>query len=334
MQNGLFRVDEQKLIPHSPDIFTTNELPHKFDPNAKCPRFMQYLDEVFCNDKDTIHFAQEAVGYSFHKQMPTAAIFLLIGDGCNGKSIFNNILSALHGPENTCTLGLRQLGNEYYLMELLGKMINVSTESTTQRGVNTDLIKAMSSGDYVSARRPYEMPVKFRPYAKHYFAMNKAPSFDDSSYGMNRRLFVIEFPRTFGEDEIDTGLEDKLLTELPGIFNWALEGYFRLKDKEFKLIQPDSLKKRKADILYESNSVITFVKTMLTKTESNEDRIKYKDAYEIYNTYCFSNNIDNPEAKSSFKMMLKNLGLEVKKSSKDNNQLMVFGVKIIDNNLL
>ena len=40
---------------------------------------------------------------------------------------------------------------------------------------------------------------------------------------------VIEFPRKFAEHEMDVELTEKLMGELSGIFNWALEGYKRLE---------------------------------------------------------------------------------------------------------
>ncbi len=63
LQNGLYDLTKYQLIPHCPAIFTTNLLPYDYDPDAECPRFLQYLDEVFMGDIETIDFIQEAVGY-------------------------------------------------------------------------------------------------------------------------------------------------------------------------------------------------------------------------------------------------------------------------------
>lgn len=50
---------------------------------------------------------------------------------------------------------------------------------------------------------------------------------------MWRRIHVIEFPRKFAEHEMDVELTEKLMGELSGIFNWALEGYKRLDGQKF-----------------------------------------------------------------------------------------------------
>ena len=69
------------------------------------------------------------------------------------------------------------------------------------------MIKAVVAGDWVTGRIPYRPPIKFKSFAKHYLAMNEVPSIDDSSYGMWRRVYVIEFPKTFSPEEMDVHLK-------------------------------------------------------------------------------------------------------------------------------
>lgn len=58
---------------------------------------------------------------------------------------------------------------------------------------------------------------------------------------MWRRIMVIGFPKIISEDEMDRELEMKLTHELSGIFNWAIEGYKRLKDRGFRFQEPESV---------------------------------------------------------------------------------------------
>ena len=129
LQNGLFDLNAFELVPHNPSIFTTNLLPYDYDPAAKCPRFEKYLREVFLDDVDTISCVQEMVGYAFYKSIPKPGLFCLIGGGGNGKSVFIDTLVNLFGTENASSVSLNMLSKEYYLLDLLGKMINVSGET-------------------------------------------------------------------------------------------------------------------------------------------------------------------------------------------------------------
>jgi putative DNA primase/helicase len=233
MQNGLYDLSNINSSRITPESSRPICCPMILIRMQNVPRWLQYLDEVFMSDAATIRFVQEAVGYAFHKSIPKAVLFFLIGDGGNGKSVFIDVISSLCGKENVSNISLNRLNDEKYLPELHGKMINVSGETPNAKCMNTDLIKSVVAGDWVTGREIYKQPSKFKPYAKHYLGMNTLPEIEDNTHGMWRRIYVIEFPHKFSEREADVELTGKLLDELSGIFNWALEGYRRLRDQGF-----------------------------------------------------------------------------------------------------
>jgi putative DNA primase/helicase len=328
MQNGLYQIDSGILFEHTPKIFTTNLLPFDYDPDAKCPRFMQFLDEVFQKDQDTISFVQEAVGYIFHKSIPTPAVFFLIGAGSNGKSVFINTISNLVGKENTSNVSFNLLSDETYILELYQKMVNISGETPRTKNIDTDVIKAVTAGDWVTGRELYKQPMKFRPFAKSFLAMNEPPSIKDTSHGMWRRIWVITFPRKFKENEMDRQLEYKLSLELSGIFNWALEGYSRLKGKDFALKESESMKLSKKVYRSSTDSTRDFIITSLTYSNNSDDRIKLSELYELYRKYCQSEGEENIKKKAEFRKALEGMNYKVDNSSKDGNQVYVFNVKL------
>ncbi len=70
---------------------------------------------------------------------------------------------------------------------------------------------------------------------------------------------MIEFPRKFAEHEMDVELTEKLMTELSGIFNWALEGYKRLDGQKFIFSESRAMYKSKKQYQQQSNSVLDFI---------------------------------------------------------------------------
>jgi putative DNA primase/helicase len=100
--------------------------------------------------------------------------------------------------------------------------------------------------------------------------MNEAPVIEDSSCGMWRRLYIINFPRRFSEHEMDVHLTEKLKTELSGIFNWALEGFRRLRDREFRFEESSSMKRSKQNYRDQSNGALSFAGEFLEKSSSDE----------------------------------------------------------------
>lgn len=327
MQNGLYKIDDEHLVDHSPEIFTTNLLPFDYNPDAECPRFMQFLDEVFLGDKEKINFVQEAVGYIFHKSLPTPAVFFLIGTGSNGKSVFINTISNLVGKENTCNVSFNLLSDETYILELYQKMVNISGETPQTKNINTDIIKAVTSGDWVTGRELYKQPMKFRPFAKSFLAMNEPPSIKDTSHGMWRRIWVITFPRKFEEHEMDRQLEYKLSLELSGIFNWALEGYRRLRGKDFALKESGSMKLAKKDYRSSTDSIRAFINDNLKPSNNPNDRMKFSDLFGQYQTYCQGEGKMDVKTKADFRKALEDMKYKIANSSKDGNQVFVFNIK-------
>jgi putative DNA primase/helicase len=258
--------------------------------------------------------------------MPTAAMFFLIGDGGNGKSVFINTISSLCGKENVCNVSLNKLNDEKYILELFGKMINVSGETPNNRFMNTDLVKAVVSGDWVTGREVYKKPSKFKPYAKHYLGMNTLPDIKDNTHGMWRRIYVIEFPRKFSEGEMDVGLTQKLQNELSGIFNWALEGYKRLRLQKFTFTESGSMLIRKQLYQTQSNSALEFFVNHFKKSDP-EDSVALKNVYECYQQFCSDEGDKDQQSKPELRKFFEGQGFIVKNSSRHSNQLRIFGVK-------
>jgi P4 family phage/plasmid primase-like protien len=327
LQNGLFDLEEEKLINHTSDIFTTNLMDYKYDPAATCPRFLQYLDEVFLSNSETINFVQQAVGYIFHKQIPTAAIFFLIGGGSNGKSVFIILLNSLFGEHNTCKLSLTKFSDERFIPQLFGKMLNISAETPQKKQINTDIVKEVVSGDIVTGRKIFCHPVSFQPYAKHFLAMNKEPEIDDTSHGMWRRVYPIEFLREFSKEEQDVFLIDKLKEELPGIFNWALAGYRILKKNKFKLTETEKMNAKKQQIKELGNSVLKFASEKLKKSSGINTRLS--EIYKSYLDYCISEGEKYPKKKSELKNTLKRSGWRIDNSTKEGNSVCMFDTKLV-----
>ena len=68
-----------------------------YDPAARCPTWLAFLDRVLGGKAETIDFLQRAVGYSLTGDIREHCLFLLFGTGRNGKSTFMETLSAALG---------------------------------------------------------------------------------------------------------------------------------------------------------------------------------------------------------------------------------------------
>jgi len=202
----------------------------------------------------------------------------------------------------------------------------VSGETPSGRAMSTDLIKLVTAGDWVTGREVYKKPTKFKPFAKHYLGMNTLPDIEDNTHGMWRRIYVIQFPRKFAEHEMDVELTNKLMGELSGIFNWALDGYKRLKNRKFIFSESISMKRSKKRYKQESNSALDFAERCLCKSNINES-VSLMDAFKHYKSFCEIEGFKKMMSKTDLRRVIESEGYLVKNSSKHANQVRIFGTK-------
>jgi len=139
------------------------------------------------------------------------------------------VLRALLGPDNVSSLSMEQLTDRYIVKELHGRLANICPDMNEMDRVQEGILKAVVSGDVISADRKYKDPIQFRPQTKLFFATNVLPRFTDTSLGIWRRMILVPFDYVVPVREMDIYLFNKLEAELPGIFLWALRGLVRLK---------------------------------------------------------------------------------------------------------
>jgi putative DNA primase/helicase len=235
-RNGTLDLDTLELREHSRGDLLTYCMPFDYDPAARAPIWIdEYLANVFVYENTTetdhtlIALVQELLGYSLTNDTSLEAMVWLYGDGGNGKTVIIEVLRALLGPLAT-SVDFQHLGSpgNYDLSSLVGMRVAFSTESERGGTVAEGYIKRVVSGETIKARPIYGSPFEFKSTSKVWWAMNDKPIIKSTSSSMWRRLKLIPFNRVFEGSEKDPQLRDKLMYELPGILNWALEGLQRL----------------------------------------------------------------------------------------------------------
>ncbi len=286
LKNGTFVItpEAQRLRSFSREDFLTYQLPFSYDVTAPSPTFKQYLDEVL-PDMDQQKVLAEFIGYVFirHRTLKLEKFLILLGDGSNGKSVFFDVISALLGNENVSNFSLQSLTNDtgYFRAMLTDKLVNYSPEISTQ--MNTSIFKQLVSGEKVEARFPYGKPFILEDYAKLMFNTNELPREIENNHAFFRRFLIIHFGVTITDGDPD--LAKKIIaTELPGVFNWVLDGLKRL------LSQKKFTHSREMDSILEeykrdSDTVLTFL--IDEGYEKNVDaEMKLSYFYQFYVSYC------------------------------------------------
>ena len=241
LQNGVFDFNTGELRQPKPDDYLTWQVGYAYDENATCPLFDKFLAECANNEPSRIDFLNDMLGYIPFENNRLERIFFLIGEGNNGKSTFLHVLEHLirntNKQENSQSVTHIQpsmFDKPTELMQLEGSIINIAYDiSPNLKGCESHL-KSVASGDVVSGNHKFCDTVSFRPRCKLIFSSNHMIKVNDDSLGMRRKLMFCKFENNFTGHE-DTHLEEKLIAELPGIFNKMFRAYKALIEREKEL---------------------------------------------------------------------------------------------------
>jgi len=227
--NGIVDLRTGELFPHDPLLLCTRIVPAAYKPQATCPLWLSFLHKIFGGNGDLIAYIQRAIGYSLTGSTEEQCMFILHGNGANGKSTFLETVKYLLSEYAVSVdpKTFQESKNESIrsdLVRLRGVRMAVASESESGARLSESLIKAMTGGEKIVARKLYENTQEFVPEFKAWFATNHKPTIRNSDYGIRRRIRFIPFNVTIPPEEQDKGLRNKLLNELPGILAWAIAG--------------------------------------------------------------------------------------------------------------
>ena len=226
--NGLLDLESARLYPHNQDFQCTNLTEVTYDESAKCPRWLEFLGEVFHN-AELIEFVQRGVGYSLSGFTNEQVLFFLCGAGANGKSIFLNVLLELIGSYGKTTGAdtiMRHTAAHHDDLARLHKARVVAVAEIEEGArLREARVKDLTGEDTVAARFLYRESFEFEPRFKLWLRGNHKPTVQGSEEGIWRRIAIIPFDRVIPVEQRDPNLGEKLSAEMPGILRWAVEGF-------------------------------------------------------------------------------------------------------------
>lgn len=291
LKNGMLNLNTQELIPHDPCYFSTIQLPIAYNPDATCASFKKFVNQIMDDDPERVCVIQEFFGYLLTADTVIHKAFFLFGEGSNGKSLLLDILTNLIGLVNVSNLSLSDLDNSFRRANLVGKTANIATENEiSSKGFNSQFFKAIVSGDRIQVERKYESPISYAPLCKLVFAVNNLPYSRDKSHGLYRRMFIIPFNRRFEGKDADKHLNEKLLTELPGILNWALKGLVRLRQNDYEFTNSSIINSAVNSYIEDQNPIHLFISETVSISEVSE-RVAKAHIMESYNLWCHRNGL-------------------------------------------
>lgn len=295
MLNGILHVPTRELIEHTPLFLNTYVVPFNYDPEAPEPvEWMKFLRSIWPDDPQAIETLQEIFGYLLTPDTSFQKIFMLIGPKRGGRGTISRVLEQLVGPANFIGQSLDMLGSDFGMENMIGKQVASIGDARVSGRMDKQKIAAKLLG--ISGEDKMQIPRKHRTDwngklpTRIILNSNVVPSIPDSSGALVWRFIKLKMTISFfGREDLQLG--EKLSQELSGIFNWALEGLPRLKERGY-FIEPDSSISLTEDMQDSAGPLNRFLREACVIGAEYE--VETAVLREIYQNWCRSNGVDRP----------------------------------------
>lgn len=274
LTNGMLNLYKMELVEHSPKFLSTIQIPFDYNPDAECPTFMRFLEDVFEGDQERIMLIQEILGYLFLPDVKIQKAFFFVGLGSNGKSVLAEVIRNLVGHENVSNVSLTEMGGRFGMQDLPGKLVCMSTENEFSGKFKTQKFKNVTGSDSQYIDVKFNKPINAVLSAKVVILLNRMMDTEDLSHGFFRRLQIIPFNKRYeelkagqireeGVSYADKNLVGKILSEMPGILRFAMEGLTRLIENQFNLTESKVCEKALQDYKAKQNPVVEYLNSRI-----------------------------------------------------------------------
>jgi len=239
--NGTIDLRTGVLREHDPGALCTKLAPVAYDAGEGCPRWLQFLGEIFEGYEEVVGYLQVLCGYLLTGVTSEQEVYFFTGKGANGKGVLIDTIGDMMGdyaavtPFDTFLEHRSSPTND--LAALVGARVVTASEGSAAQSFHEGLLKRLSGGDRISCRFLWHEFFDYTPAFKVIFATNEIPRLRGQSYAIRRRVRVIPFRRTYylpweGREPVrDAGLRVALKEELAGILAWAVRGSIEWREK-------------------------------------------------------------------------------------------------------
>lgn len=307
-ESGYVDLSNGELHDHDIDKKFSHQTLAEYSDNVDAPLWDKFLNQIFNNDEELIHYVQKAIGYSFTGSVDEQCLFILNGRGRNGKSVFSNVVSDVAGNYakqmnvQTIVAKKNQSGSANSdIARLEGARIVTSSELNEGDRFDESLVKQLTGGDKILARFLYGSEFEYKPKFKIWMATNHLPIIRGTDDGIWRRIKIIPFNIQIPKEKVDKKLEYKLKAEYTGILNWIVQGAIMWQQEGLE--DPEAVRQVIETYRAEMDPLDAFLEECCTTGQNYS--IKARDMYDAYHEWA--------KESEEYKMSMTKFGREMSK---------------------
>ena len=167
--SGVVDLRDGKLYAHDKSYMLTKMIHPdvKYDLDAECPHFLQFLIEIMDGDWDMIRFLQRLFGYCLIGKTIDHIAPFFYGGGGNGKTTLLELMLKIfwmYGYASGAEMWMRRQvrDNMENLIHLMGRRLITAGEIDSGDRLDENRVKNCTGGDTVRGRDLYSKPIEFK----------------------------------------------------------------------------------------------------------------------------------------------------------------------------
>lgn len=303
-QNGFLDVRNMKIVEHSPDYLSINQIPHKFQMEKTIQGdsvVLEFLHGII-KDKDDLEMLLEYIGYCMTVDTRLQKFLVITGLGGTGKSTIVRLVNHAIGKENISSLSLQDLNERFNATNLFGKILNSCADIPSKAMEQVDIIKKITGEDMIKGEYKGGAVFFFNSYAKLMFSANEIPiSLDDKTNAYYRRFLILRIDR---QCHTIPNLEKRLAESVDDFIFLAVQALHRMY-MNGALTESQNSIDNVLELYMASDTVTAFIADeMMPGADFKVERCRF---YERYSSYCEEND-RQPLTRNGFFKNLRNKG--------------------------
>jgi len=288
-RNGILDLDTMKMLPHSPEILSTIQIPCDYNPNVTKPKdshFENYLMHLCENDSKRVNLVLEMMGVALSNVPAYKAkkAFFMVGEGNTGKSQAKELIARMIGGEYVSSVDLGTLENRFGTSLIYGKRLAGSSDMGYMKIEELKLFKQITGGDTIAAEFKGENGFSFKYKGLLWFCCNDMPKFGgDKGDHVYDRMIILECNNYV--EKKDPDLLDKMYAEREYIAYLCVLSLKRFIERGCKYTEPDCTVQAVERYKTVNDSPLSFIEEC---TEPKNGRYVYttKDVHDAYKQWC------------------------------------------------
>lgn len=315
VKNGTINLRTGLLRPHDRRDLISKLAGVAFEAGAKCPKFEAFILRIAGGDADLTGYLQRVAGYAMTARVSEQCMFMLYGEGANGKTTFLKVIQSICGEYATTIspellVSKRTEDHPTGLTDLDGTRFVPTVEIDGDKKLAEALLKRLTGGDPIKARRMHENFYEFMPMFKLFLAANHKPEIRGDDHGIWRRIKLIPFIVTIpAAEQVDDYDEALFSEEGPGILNWMIAGCLEWQRRK-GLDDPKAVTEATAEYQDEMDIIKRFIEERCIEkpdTSCPIDRL-----FKSFNDWCESSKVRVVMTANKFSRRLGKKGFEVR----------------------